>query len=214
MKSILIIGMGKFGKHLCKSLSKMGNDLMIVDKDESKLTDLIYQVTSAKVGDCTNPEVLKSIGVSDFEYVIVAIDNDFQSSLEVTSLVKEMGAQYVISKADKEVQAKFLSRNGADQVIYPDFDIAKRLAMRLTANHIYDYIVFSDEYAMYEIDINHSWIGKTLRELDFFNKYHLNVVGFKKDGKTEILPGADRQFNKDEHLLVIGSYEDVQKALK
>lgn len=214
MRSILIIGMGRFGKHLCKSLSRMGNDLMIVDKDESKLTDLIYQVTSAKVGDCTNPEVLQSIGVTDFEYVVVAIDNDFQSSLEVTSLVKELGAKYVISKADREVQAKFLSRNGADQVIYPDYDMAERLAMRLTANHIYDYIVFSDEYAMYEIDIKDEWVDKTLREMDFFNKYHLNVVGFKKDGKTEILPGADRKFDKTEHLLVIGSYEDVQIALK
>lgn len=214
ISSILIIGLGRFGKHLCHELAKLHNDIMIIDKDESKLTDLVGLVNQSKIGDCTNPEVLKGIGISNFDYVVVAIDDNFQSSLEITCLCKELGAKFVFSKADRDVAAKFLAKNGADQVIYPEADMAKRLAIRLTANHIFDVIEFGNGYSMYEIELRNSWVGKTLKDLNFANKYHLNVIGVKTDGVTQMLPGADRKFVKDEHVLVIGTYEDVQKAIK
>ena len=129
MKSILMIGMGKFGHHLCKNLCEMGNQVMIVDMDEKKLEDLLPIVTTAKIGDCTNVEVLKSLGVGNFDMCIVCIGTNFQSSLEITSLVKELGAAYVVSKANRDIHAKFLLRNGADEVIYPDRDIAESLAV-------------------------------------------------------------------------------------
>lgn len=214
ISSILIIGLGRFGKHLCHELAKLHNDIMIIDKDESKLADLVGIVNQSKIGDCTNPEVLKGIGISNFDYVVVAIDDNFQSSLEITCLCKELGAKFVFSKAEREVSAKFLARNGADQVIYPEADMAKRLAVRLTANHIFDVIEFGNGYSMYEIDLRREWVGKSLMDLNFANKYHLNVVGVKSGDKTQMLPSADRKFMMDEHALVIGTFEDVEKAIK
>lgn len=214
MKSILIIGLGRFGAHLCRDLAELGNDIMIVDTIEERLTDLVPLVTSAKVGDCTNPEVLKNIGVSNFDYVVVAIGTNFQSSLEITYLAKELGAKCVIAKATRDVHAKFLMRNGADSVIYPDQDIAERLAMSLTANHIFDYIELTEEYGVFEIDPLPEWIGKTIRALDFAATYHMSIIGFKDDSQTEILPHPDRVFNENEHLMVLGKRSEVEALMK
>ena len=145
MKSILIIGMGKFGHHLCDNLIDLGNDVMAVDISEEKVSDLIYKVTNVQIGDCTNPQVVKSLGVGNFDIVFVCIGANFQNSLEVTSLVKEMGAKCVISKANRDVHAKFLLRNGADEVIYPDRDIAIKLAKRCSINHVFDYIELDED---------------------------------------------------------------------
>ena len=147
MKSVLIIGMGKFGHHLCKDLIALDNDVMIIDQQEERVSDLISLVTNVQIGDCTNPQVIKNLGVGNFDIVFVCIGTNFQSSLEITSLVKEMGARYVISKANRDVHAKFLLRNGADEVIYPDRDIAEKLARRCSANHVFDYIELDDEYS-------------------------------------------------------------------
>lgn len=213
-KSILIIGLGRFGAHLCRDLSNLGNDIMIVDLLEDRIQDLIPYVTSAKVGDCTNPEVLKSIGVSNFDYVVVCIGTNFQSSLEITSLTKELGAKWVISKATRDIQAKFLLRNGADEVIYPDHDVAERIAMKLTANHIFDYIELTNEYGVFEIEPLPEWIGHTIKELNFASAYHMSIMGFKNGADTEILPHPDRTFKKDEHLMVLGMRTEVEKLMK
>ena len=140
MKSFLIIGLGRFGAHLCRNLSKLDNEIMIVDKEEEKLQDLLPFVVSAKIGDCTNEKVLNSLGVGNFDICFVCIGNNFQSSLEITSLIKEAGAAYVVSKADRDIHAKFLLRNGADEVIYPDRDIADKVAVRFSANQVFDYV--------------------------------------------------------------------------
>ena len=138
MKSILIIGLGRFGTHLCQDLAKLDNEIMIVDKDEASLEDLLPLVVSAKIGDCTNEKVLKSLGVGNFDYCFVCIGENFQSSLEITSLLKDLGAKYVVSKANRDIHAKFLLRNGADEVIYPDRDIAEKVAVRFSANQVFD----------------------------------------------------------------------------
>ena len=153
MKSILIIGMGRFGNHLCRKMLELKNQVMIIDTDEAKLTSMMPVVTSAKIGDCTDVEVLKSIGVGNFDICFVCIGTNFQSSLEITSLLKENGAKYVVSKATRDIQAKFLLRNGADEVIYPDRDMAEETAMRYSADHIFDYIELDDEYSVYEIPV-------------------------------------------------------------
>ena len=126
MKSVLLIGMGRFGHHLCKNLVELGNDVMIIDSDEKSVEDLTPIVTSVLIGDCTNPEVLKSIGVGNYDICFVCIGSNFQSSLEITSLLKDLGAKYVVSKASRDIHKKFLLRNGADAVIYPDRDIAEK----------------------------------------------------------------------------------------
>jgi len=214
MKSILIIGMGKFGHHLCQNLTELGNEVMIVDVTEERLADLVPIVTSARVGDCTNTEVLKSLGIGNFDLCFICIGTNFQSSLEITSLVKEMGARYVISKANRDIHAKFLLRNGADEVIYPDRDIAEKLAMKWSANHVFDYIEVSDEYSIYEIPPCPSWKGKSIREVDARAKFKVNIVGTKRGDDLQMLPGADYVFNDLEHLVVLGRNVDVQKLLK
>ena len=214
MKSVLIIGLGKFGHHLCHNMVRLGNEVMIVDEREEVMEDLLPFVTSAKVGDCTNIEVLKSLGVGNFDLCFVCIGTNFQSSLEITNQVKELGAKYVISKANRDIHAKFLLKNGADEVTYPDRDIAERLAIRLSANHVFDYVELTDGFGIYEIPPCDEWVGKSIREVNFRAKYHISILGTRKDEQTSLLPAADHIFRKDAHLMVIGKMEDVDKLLK
>lgn len=213
MKSILVIGIGRFGKHLCQDLVENGNDVMAVDEQEENLEEILPIVTSAKIGDCTKEEVLRSFGVSNFDICFVCIGTNFQSSLEVTNLLKEMGAKYVISKATRDIQEKFLLKNGADEVVYPDRDIAKRVATRVSTNHVYDYVEMG-EYSIYEIQPLEEWIGKTIREVDFRAKYNVNIMGTKHGDETNLMPTPEHIFNKEEHLMVIGKKEDIDRILK
>lgn len=214
MKSILIIGMGRFGRHLCKNLARLGNQIMIVDEKEETLEELLPYVVSAKIGDCTNETVLKSLGIANFDLCFVCIGTNFQSSLEITSLVKELGGRYVVSKANRDIHAKFLLRNGADEVIYPDRDIAEKLAVRYSANHVFDYVELTEEYSIYEILPPPFWVGKSIRELDIRNQYHISILGTKVEGETSLMPGAGYVIRSDEHLMVIGKKEDVDRLLK
>ncbi len=213
MKSILVIGMGRFGRHLCADLVKNGDDVMAVDWKEEALEDVLPLVTSAKIGDCTREEVLRSFGIGNFDICFVCIGTNFQSSLEVTSLLKDLGAAYVISKATRDIQAKFLLRNGADEVVYPDRDIAKRIAVRVSANHVYDYMEMG-EYSIYEIQPLDEWVGKSIKELNFRVRYKANILGIKRDGDTRLLPDADYVFKKEEHLMVIGEKADIDRILR
>lgn len=213
MKSILVIGIGRFGKHLCMDLVKNGNDVMAVDEREENLEDILSIVTSAKIADCTREEVLKSFGVANFDICFVCIGTNFQSSLEITSQLKELGAPYVISKATRDIQAKFLLRNGADEVVYPNRDIAKRMSMRVSANHVYDYLEMGD-YSIYEIQPLEQWVGKSIKETDFRAKYNANILGIKREGKSTLMPNADYVFNADEHLMVIGKKIDIEKLVR
>lgn len=214
MKSILIIGLGRFGTHLCKDLSRLDNEIMIVDQDESKLEDLLPLVVSAKIGDCTNEKVLKSLGVGNFDICFVCIGNNFQSSLEITSQLKELGAKYVVSKANRDIHAKFLLRNGADEVIYPDRDIAEKVAVRFSANQVFDYVELGNGYSIYEIAPLPEWIGRTIMDVNFRATYHTNIIGVKADGNMKLTPGPDYVFRKEEHLMVLGHQSDVEKIVK
>lgn len=216
MKSILVIGLGRFGSHLCKNLVEEGNQVMIVDSVEEKLEELTPIVTSAKIGDCTNPKVLKSLGVDNFDIVFVCIGTNFQSSLEITSLVKELGAKYVISKATRDIHAKFLLKNGADEVIYPDRDVAERIATRCSADHVFDYIELTDDFGIYEISPMKEWVGKTIKEVNFRVKYHISILGTKKHHADvpALNPPADHIFKADEHLMIIGEKKHVEDLLK
>ena len=214
MKSILIIGMGRFGRHLCMNLSKRGKQIMIVDVKEENLEGMLPYVVSAKIGDCTNEEVLKSLGISNFDVCFVCIGTNFQSSLEITSLIKEMGARHVVSKATRDIHAKSLLRNGADEVIYPDRDVAERLAVRFSANHVFDYIELADGYAIYEILPLDEWLNKTLIELDMRNRYHINVIGMKENGKVALMPADTHRIQPNEHLIIVGRQDDVGILLK
>ena len=215
MRSILIIGMGRFGHHLASNFLEHGNDVMVIDSDEKKIEDMVPYATSTKIGDCTNPEVLRTLGIGNFDIVVVCIGTNFQSSLEITSLVKEMGAKRVISKATRDIQAKFLLRNGADEVIYPDKDIAEKFAARYSVNNVFDYIELAQGYAIYEIPPQKDWIGKSIRESNIAAKHRISIVGIRKaDGSSRILPSADYIIAADEHLMVLAQNKVIDGILR
>lgn len=214
MKNILVIGMGRFGQHICKELYELGNEIMAIDTDENALEAVSEYVAASRVADCTNPEVLKAIGVADYDVCIVCIGNNFQNSLEITSQLKEMGAKYVVSKANRDIQSKFLLRNGADEVIYPNRDMAEKLARKVSTNHVFDYIELPGEYAIYEIPPIGHWVGKSIRESNIRAEYNVNVLGIKINGETKIMPLADHVIEKDEHLIVVATKKDIDKIVK
>lgn len=214
MKSILIIGMGRFGSHLCKDLSKLDNEIMIVDQDEERLEDLLPYVTSAKIGDCTNEKVLKSLGVGNFDICFVCIGDNFQSSLEITSLLKDLGAKYVVSKAKRDIHAKFLLRNGADEVIYPDRDIAEKAAVRFSSDHVFDYVELGDDFSIYEISPLPEWIGKSIKDVNVRVEYNTNIIGVKDEKGMKLMPHANYVFKADEHLMILGHKTDIAKLVK
>lgn len=214
MKSFLIIGMGHFGHHLCRSLARTDCEIMIVDKNEEALEDMLPYVVSAKIGDCTNIEVLRTFDIPSFDTCFVCMGENFQNSLEITSLLKECGAKRVVSKADRDIQEKFLLRNGADAVIYPEKNMAERFAVRESSEHIFDYINLGSDYSIFEIDMLDRWVGKTVKELNFRVKYNLAVLATKKGTHVTPVISGDSVFEKDDHLLVLGKEEDVRKLTK
>ena len=214
MKTDLIIGIGRFGSHLAERFAKLGNEVMIVDQNEENLKKLLPYVTSAEIGDCTDEEVLKNLGIRNFDICFVCMGDDFQSSLEITSMLKELGAKMVISKANDDIHAKFLLRNGADSVVYPERDMALRIAARYTANNVVDYVGLSDDVSIYEIPVMEQWVGKTIKEIDFRKTYKVNILSVKKGGEMSLVMDPEHVFSSDEHLLVIGYQSELQKFLK
>lgn len=213
MKSFLIIGAGTFGHHLCRELARQNCEIMLADRHEERMEDLLPYVVSAKIADCTNPDALRSFDIPSFDTCFVCIGNNFQMSLEVTSLLKELGAKKVFSKAEEDVQAKFLLRNGADEIVFPEQDMAERIAVKESSDSIFDCIPLSKEHAVYEISVNRAWIEKTIRELNFRPTYRLSILGIKQGEHITMMPPADHVFQADEHLIVLGKMEDIHRAI-
>ena len=214
MKSILVIGLGRFGRHLCRKFMSLGNEVMIVDRNEAAVAELANEVTGAQIADCTDEAVLRQLGVHNFDICFVCIGSDFASSLLITSMLRDLGAQRIISKASQDIHARLLLRNGADEVAYPERDSAERMATRLSAQNVFDYIELTDEYSIYEIPPLPHWPGHTVRELDVRNKYRINILAIKRDDELRPMPGADYLFTGDEHVLALMSKEDARKLLR
>lgn len=214
MRSMLVIGVGRFGSNLAVKLTELGNEVMVIDQDEDAVQKIAPLVTAAQIGDCMDIEVLRSIGARSFDVCFVCISENFQSSLEITSLLKDLGAPMVVAKADREIHAKFLLRIGADEVIYPERDMARRTAARFSTKGAFDYIELSDEYAIFEFALPEHWIGKNLRELNIRGRYHVNIIGLKKDGRVTPLTDPEYAFQKEEHILAAGTNENLSRILK
>lgn len=212
MKSILLIGLGRFGNHIAKNLNELGHQIMAIDIKEDRVNDALPFVTSAQIGDATNIDFLESLGVSNFDVCIVAIGDNFQNSLETTSLLKELGAKLVVSRAARDVHAKFLLRNGADQVVYPERQLAKWTAIRYTANHLFDYVDLGENCAVVEVAIPEKWIGKTVVDMHIRNKYNINIMALKNSEKIIMNIGPDTVFDSKFNLLVLGNVNDIQKC--
>ena len=214
MKSVLLIGLGRFGKLVAAQLNQLGHEVLAVDNIEERVNDSLDIVTNAQIGDSTNPEFLDSLGIENFDVCIVTICDDFQSSLETTSLLKELGAKFVVARAERDVQEKFLLRNGADEVVYPEKQAARWTAIRYTADHILDYIRIDETKAIFEVTIPENWFGLTVAELDIRKKYNINIMGIKTEGKLDINITPDTVLTQDKTLLVLGEYKSIQKCFR
>ena len=213
MKNILLIGLGRFGKHIAIQSSQLGHEIMAVDLDEERVNDALPYVTNAQIGDSTNEEFLKSLGIANYDICFVTIGGNFQNSLETTCLLKELGGKMVISRAERDVQEKFLLRNGADKVVYPEKMVAKWATIRYTDDHILDYMEVDASHAIFEVEVPREWIGKTVGKLDIRKKYDIdeNDIVFVYSGRLSPEKGvleAVKAFSKtnlsNAKLLIIG----------
>ena len=212
MKSVLLIGLGRFGRHIAMKLYDMNPQVMAVDFNEERVNGVLSFVTSAQIGDSTNEEFLSSLGIRNFDACIVAIGDNFQSSLETASLLKELGAKKVIARASRGVQEKFLLRNGADEVVYPEKQLASWTAIRCTSDHILDYIELDKDYSIFELSIPDGWNGKSIVQLDIRKKYGINVLGIRENGKLNMNVVPDMVLSREKSILVLGAQKAVQKC--
>ena len=211
MKNILLIGLGRFGKHIAMQLNEMGHEIMAVDINEERVNRILPFVTNAQIGDSTDAEFLKSLGIGNYDICFVTIGGSFQNSLETTSLLKELGANLVISRAERDVQEKFLLRNGADRVVYPEKQVAKWASIRYADDHILDYMEVDASHAIFEVAIPDEWIGRSVGELDIRRRYNINILAVKKEREVSVTISVDTVLEADSTLLVLGDYKAIQK---
>jgi len=210
---MLIIGAGRFGSHLAVKLTELGNEVMVVDIDEEAVDKLVPFVTRVQIGDCMDSEVLEELGVRNFDVCFVCISDNFQASMEITSLLKEMHAPHIVAKSDRAIHAGLLKKIGADEVVYPEQDMAQRTAVRYSARGAFDYIELSPEYAIMEIASPAEWTGHEIRELDVRTKHRVNVIGVRSGKHILPLISPDHVFKMEEHLIVAGEQKDILKLL-
>ena len=213
MKTILLIGLGRFGRHIARKLNELNHQVMAVDQNEERVNAVLPYVTNAQIGNSTSEEFLSSLGVRNFDVCIVAIGDNFQSSLETTSLLKELGAPKVVARAARNVQAKFLLRNGADEVVYPEKQMAIWTAIRFSSDHIADYVSLGDDHAIFEVTVPEGWVGKSIGQLDIRKRYNVTLLAIKQGGKfsmTVITP--DTLLPANSTILVLGTHRNIQKC--
>ena len=214
MKSILVIGLGRFGRHMAKKFSEQNNDVMAIDINEERINNVLSVVTNALIGDATNERCMETIGVRDFDLCVVAIGDNFQSSLETTALLKDLGAKFVLARASRDVHAKFLLRNGADDVIYTEKETAERLAVKYGSDNIFNYIELNDEYSIYEIAVPSSWLNKSILKVNVRSKYGISILATKQGNNIYPLPKPEHVFTDSESLMILGKNEDVSRFIK
>lgn len=213
-RQFIIIGLGRFGSSIAKTLYALGNDVLAIDESEEIVQEISDTVTHAVQADATDENVLKSLGIRNFEVAVIAIGSDIQSSIMATLLIKEMGVKYVIAKAQNELHAKVLYKIGADRVVFPERDMGIRVAHNLFSSNILDYIELSPDYNIVELAALSKWEGKSLKELDLRSSYGINVMAIKRSGDINVSPGAEDTINRGDILVVIGSNEDVSRIEK
>lgn len=214
MKSVLVIGLGRFGRHIAMKLNELNHEVMAVDINEERVNSALPFVTNAQIGDSTNEDLLSSLGIRNFDVCIVTIGDNFQNSLETASLLKDLGAKKVIARASTGFQEKFLLRNGADEVVYPEKQLASWTAIRCTSNDILDYIELDGDYSIFEITIPDEWCGKTVVQLDIRKKYGINILGVREDGHLNMNVTPDTFLTRSKSILVLGHLKAIQKCFR
>ncbi|MBO4862116.1 MAG: TrkA family potassium uptake protein [Firmicutes bacterium] len=214
MKSVLLIGTNRFGSLLARQFHELGHQVMAVDKEEERINNVLPYVTDAQIGDSTNEAFLRSLDVSGYDVCIVTIGGDFQSSLETTSLLKELGGRLVVSRADREVQAKFLLRNGADEVLNPEKQIAEWAAIRYGSDHILDYMKLDDDHAIFEVPVPAEWSGKNIGQIDIRRRYGINIMAVKQNGKMDLSITPETVLDSSKTMLVLGEQRAIRKCFR
>lgn len=214
MKSILLVGLGRFGRYMALKLQELGHEVLAIDENEERVNEALAYVTDAQIGDATNEAFIKTLGVRNFDICVVAIGDNFESSLETTALLKDHGAQFVLSRAATDIHAKLPLRNGADHVIYPVKQAADYAAVRYTTDHVLDYMSLSDDYSICEISVPSDWVGKSIVDLAVRSRFNINITAIKEGGKLKPLPRPQYVFTGNETLLIMGHVDDLHKFLK
>ena len=209
-KSILIIGLGRFGRHMAQTFLENGHEVMAIEWQEDRADDAVGVIQQIVIGDATEERFMESLGVNNFDLAVIAIGGSFQTVLEVTVLLKDLGCPYVVARATRDVHKKLLLRNGADYVSYAEREVAERLAIRFGADNIFDYLELTPEIGIYEIAVPIKWRGKNMIELSIRNKYHVSVLATKKGDKIFPLPHPEHVFQENESVMVMGSAQDIK----
>ena len=214
MKSVLLIGLGRFGRGVAEKLNELHHQVLAVDKNEERVNEILPLVTDAQIGDATSEGFLRTLGVDNYDVCIVTIGDDFQSSLETTSLLKELGAKKVVARASREVHRKFLLRNGADDVVYPEGQLAAWTAIRHTTDHVLDYIALDDEHSIYDLSVPAEWDGKTVGGLDIRKRFSLNLLAVRENGHANMAITSETMLREGQTMLVLGKWKDIQKCFR
>ena len=214
MKSYVVIGLGRFGRHMAQKLSDLHHQVLVIDKDERKIQEAMAYTTNAEIGDATDPALVKALGVKDFDLCVVTMSHDLQASLEITALLKKEGAPFVLVRVSRDAHAQFLLSCGADEIIYPEKQMADWAAVRYSDDHVYDYTRLSPDHAIYETEIPDSWIGQSMVDLGVRQRYHLNILAIRRNGEVDPMPGPSCQFRDGDRIVLLGSDKDVQKFLR
>lgn len=210
MKSVLIIGLGRFGRHMAQKFIENGHEVMAIDINEDRADDAVGLIQQILIGDATEERFMESIGVRNFDLAVCAVGENFQTVLEITVLLKDLGCKYIIARATRDVHKKLLLRNGADYVVYAEREVAERLAIKFGADNIFDYVELTPEIGIYEIAVPQKWLHKSMVDLSIRTKYHVSVMAIKKQGKIFPLPHPTHVFEEDESVMVMGTMEDIR----
>ncbi len=213
MKQFIVIGIGRFGKAVAERLYELGHEVLAIDTDEDTIQRVSEKVTHAVTADATDENVLKSLGVRNFDVGVVAIGSDIQSSIIVTLMLKEMGVGYIVAKAQNDTHAKVLLKIGADRVVFPERDMGERVAHNLIGTNILEYIELSEEHSIIEFAVLQSWIGKDLRDLNLRAKYGVTVVAMRNRNEegVNVSPKADTKIKEGDIIIVVGDNDDLRK---
>ena len=214
MKSFLIIGMSTYGQHLCKELARLDNEIMIADKDASMVESMVKYSVSAKICDCTKVEVLESFGADEFDCCFVCLGGNFTESLEICYLLKELGAKKVIAEVNRDLETKFVLRNGADEAVYPELDAAKRMAAKESSDSVFNALALSDGYSVYETETPVKWRGETVKSLNVRAKYNINILATKNAEGMKPMLSPEYRFNGSDHLIVMCHEDDIRKLFR
>lgn len=210
MKSILIIGLGRFGRHMAQKFLERGHEVLAIDIREERADDVVGTIQQILIGDATDERFMESLGISNFDLAVIAIGENFQTVLEITVLLKDLGCKYIVARATRDVHKKLLLRNGADYVSYAEREVAERLAIKFGADNIFDYVELTPEIGIYEIAVPKKWLGKSMVDLSIRTKYHVSVLATKKENQIFPLPHPSHVFEEDESVMVMGTEKDIE----